>query len=262
MRIVSLNLCTDQLLMLLADRTRIASITHLAFDPGTSAMAAQATGLTANHGFAEEILPLDPDLVLAGAFSARPTVFLLRRLGYRVVEIPVASDFDDIRANIRTLAAAIGARHRGEALIKNFDQQLEHATAGILTSDGSPVGALHWANSYSSGAHTLADAVVQFSGFRNLASELGISGPAQLPLERLIASDPDILIIGRVRDGAALAHETLRHPAMRRTFDKRKKVSIPDNLWVCGTPFVAEAVRRLSIARRALSTGASGQKTP
>ena len=250
-RVVSMNLCADQLLLLLADRAHIASIGYLAVDANASAMAEAARGLDINHGLAEEIIPLEPDLVLAGSLTTRPTVFLLRRLGYRVVELPVASTFDDIRANIRTVAEAIGERERGESIVASFDRNL----ASTTDSDGSrnPVAALYWANGYSSGRGTLADVVARAAGFRNLASELGLAGTAQLPLETLLASKPDVLIVGRQRGGAAMAHEHLRHPAFRKAFADHPTVTLPNRLWVCGTPFVAEAVNRL----RALRDGGS-----
>ncbi|RLA20277.1 MAG: ABC transporter substrate-binding protein, partial [Gammaproteobacteria bacterium] len=73
-RIVSLNLCADQLLLQLAEPKAIASLTHLAADPELSYLAEEATNYPLNYGSAEEILQLDPDLILAGSFTARPAV--------------------------------------------------------------------------------------------------------------------------------------------------------------------------------------------
>ena len=52
-RIVSLNLCTDQLLLTLGLRSRIVSLTFLAADPSASAMAEAARGIATNRGRAE-----------------------------------------------------------------------------------------------------------------------------------------------------------------------------------------------------------------
>jgi len=246
-RIVSLNLCTDQLLMLLADRDRIASISYLSTNPDASAMADIAAGLPINYGRAEEILPLMPDLVLAGAFTTRPTVFLLRGLGYNVVELPVASNIEDVRKNIRAVAEALGEAARGAAAIDAFDGQLSKLKASA--GRAPPLAALYWANGYTSGAGTLANAVIKAAGFNSLADNLGLSGTRKLPLEMLVMADPDLFVIGRVHDDPALAYENLRHPALRRVFGDRTVVRIPDRLWVCGTPFVAEAVARLAAFR-------------
>ncbi len=246
-RIVSMNLCTDQLVMLLADRERIASVSYLAADPRVSALAGKVAGLTVNHGLSEEILPMNPDLVLAGTFTTRPTVFLLRRLGYRVVELPVAVGLDDIRSNIRIVARAIGETERGETMIAAFDGRLPSPQA--VRAGPRSLAVLYWANGYTSGTGTLANAAMEAAGFRTLGRELGLTGTSQLPLETLLASDPDVLVIGRKRDKPALANEVFRHPALKRAFATRPKVSIPDYLWLCGTPFVADAVAQLFAAR-------------
>lgn len=248
-RIVSMNLCTDQLLMLLADRERIASVSYLAARPDASAMAEQTEGLHLNHGLAEQILPLEPDLVIAGTFTTRPTVFLLRKLGHRVLEMPVASSLDDIRANIRRLAGAIGESARGESLIAAFDDRL--AVLSTSSEEKQPLTALYWANSMTSGKGTLAEAITAAAGLRNLAVELGLAGSWQLPLETLLSAGPDALVMGRMRKQPALANETFRHPALQQGFSDRPSLRIENRYWICGTPFVAGAVERLAALRGA-----------
>ncbi|MGE5360084.1 MAG: hypothetical protein ACM3NQ_13785, partial [Bacteroidales bacterium] len=87
-RIVSLTVCTDQLLLDLVDRDRIAALTYLAVDPTVSMRVEDARGLKGVHWFAEEVLALQPDLVIAQEYSATGAVDMLRRLGFRVVLVP------------------------------------------------------------------------------------------------------------------------------------------------------------------------------
>ncbi len=249
-QIVSLNLCTDQLLLLLVDPARIASLTFLVADPQMSAMADRVGDLRLNHGLAEEVLPLDPDLILARSFTAGATVQLLRKLGHRVVEVPTAQTLNQMRRNIRTVAAAVEEPDAGEALIADFDARLSH----IVPSPGPrPVAAHFWANGYTSGRGSLVETLLRAAGYENLASRLGLAGAARLPLEVLLRADPDLLVLGSTRKEApALANEILRHPALLRAFAGRPKVVIPDSLRACGTPFIAEAIERLAAARLAI----------
>src|SRR5262249_10027333 len=68
-RIVSMNLCTDQLALMLVDRSRIVSISFLGADPAESPLAAMAKGVPINHGLAEEVIAQKPDLVLTGRYT-------------------------------------------------------------------------------------------------------------------------------------------------------------------------------------------------
>jgi iron complex transport system substrate-binding protein len=262
-RIASLNVCTDQLLMLLVERHRIASVSHLATDPHTSAMAAEARGLAVNHGLAEEVLPLDPDLVLAGVYTARHAVSLLRRLGHRVVEVPIALDVEGIRANVRSVARALGAERRAEALIARFDAGW--AALGRAGRGPAPRAVLYGANGFTAGSGTLEHAVLTHVGLRNLAAEIGVRGVAQLPLERLLVARPQVLVTGRAEEGASLAAERGRHPALRRALEQARGggavVRIPGALWTCGTPAILAAAELLAAASAAAAV-APGAEVP
>ena len=76
-RIVSTNICTDQLLIKLVDQKRIASLSHLASDPHSSWIATEASTLHLNRGTAEEVISLNPDLIITSTFSFRPTLSIL-----------------------------------------------------------------------------------------------------------------------------------------------------------------------------------------
>ena len=84
-RVVSMNLCTDQLAMMLAAPSQLLSVSFLASDPQASVMAEDAKSYEANYGRAEEIYLLDPDLVLAGSYTNPATDDILRRLNVPVV---------------------------------------------------------------------------------------------------------------------------------------------------------------------------------
>ena len=77
-RVVSINLCTDQLAMLLADPGQVVSVSRLATDPLSSSMVEQARAYAANRGGAEQVFLMHPDLVLAGQYTSAETISLLR----------------------------------------------------------------------------------------------------------------------------------------------------------------------------------------
>ena len=252
-RIVSINVCTDQLLLQLADRSSIASLSALALDPRSSTMTEQTDGIPTNNGLAEEVIAHTPDLVLASGFSSRPTLDLLRRLGYAVFTMPVATDLEAVRQNVREVARAVGEEERGARLIEAFDARI--AAARPAPESPRPLAALFWANAYTSGRGTLTGAIVEAAGFRSLGSESGLTGIAPLPLEALIVARPRVLITGTKRGGRAQGEEILSHLALVRTIGPARRIAIPDAFWLCGTPKLADAMDRLARLRRSLGAG-------
>ena len=248
-RIVSLNLCADQYLLLLSDRKRIASITHLAARPEFSPYAARAHGLPANRGQAEEIVTLKPDLVLAGRFSARATVSILRRLGYRVVDVPVVTEMAGIRRNIRLVAKAIGEPERGETAVLAFDRRLNEFSPPPGTR--RPLAAVYWIRGRTAGAGTLIAAIVEAAGFDNLALRLGMRSYASLPLEILLTRRVDAVILANTAGvPPALATQSLGHPAISRLISSRPSISLNSQGWLCGTPDILGTIERLAKLRR------------
>lgn len=243
-RVVSINLCADQLVLLLAEPQRILSVSHLARDPSLSFMAAAAEGMPVNHGSVEEVIPLAPDLVVAGSYTARPTVAMLKAKGVPVIELTLPADFDQIRAQVRRVAAALDAAERGEALIDAMDRTL----ASTALPSGPRPAALAWqAGGFTAGAGTLTDAVLRAAGLDNLAARMGLTGYGYLTLETVVAAHPDLLIAeDALPDRPSLRQGLLQHPALRHGVGRR--VSIPPALWACGAPFTAEAVRLLGAA--------------
>ena len=63
-RIVSINLCADQLVLALADRGQIAGLTKNAIDAEMSGEAAKAHGIPLLSNSAEQILAIEPDLIV------------------------------------------------------------------------------------------------------------------------------------------------------------------------------------------------------
>ncbi|MBY8978275.1 ABC transporter substrate-binding protein [Rhodobacteraceae bacterium NNCM2] len=241
-----MNLCTDQLAMLVAEDGQLVSISYLAQDPRSSAMAAEATAFTVNHGLAEEIFLLDPDLVIAGTYSTRTTVSLLRKLGIKVVEFEPASSLDDIRARIRQMGDALDRKDEAAQISAQFDADLAVEQFG---EDARPRAATYYANNYTSGNGTLADSILEAAGLANIADELGLEGGSRLPLERLVMAAPALIVSGQNYDTPAMAQEVLQHPALKALRSEAGSAPIADSDWVCGTPMVMAAIRRLRSAR-------------
>ncbi|HWL57078.1 MAG TPA: ABC transporter substrate-binding protein [Paracoccus sp. (in: a-proteobacteria)] len=249
-RVVSINLCTDQLAMMIAAPGQLVSVSRHALDPSMSAMADEARGLSANSGTAEEIFLLRPDLVLAGSFTNPITLAMLERLGVPVEVFPAEETVEGIRDNMRRMGKALGREAEAGAAITAFDAELARLDDAPATA--RPRAALYAANGYSSGSQSLAGQIVALAGFDNIADEMGFGAGGHLSLESLLLSHPDLLVEGRRYPGHSRAEEPLDHPALRALTRSVPSVRTNDPDWVCGTPRILRAVSQLRDARLAL----------
>ena len=253
-RIVSLNVCVDQVLVDLVPRERIAAVTHLATDPLSSPYPERAAGLAVTHGSAEDVLAREPDLVIAGAYTTPATVDLLRRLGRNLLVVPLPNSIAGIRDVIMDIATAAGVADRGHAMIATLDRRLA-AVAGAPPDDRAPTALVYQANSYVSGTGDLVDEALHRAGWRNGAAQLLATRSGQLSLEALVTAPPDLLILASAPDAYRTAvADNLRHPALLRLREKTPSLILPWPLWLCGTQHIAEAVERLAAARRDISS--------
>lgn len=237
-KVVSLNVCTDQFLMLLADDSQIISLSEISTDILSSAMAAEASKYHQNNSGAEEIYLLQPDIVFAGIYTAKATVNMLESLNIRVEKFEPASTVDQIIFNMQRTGELLGHTDRAKLLITNFESRLSELASGIKNK---PRAALYYANGYTTGKNTLAGQILDLAGFSNIASEVDIHWGGTLPLELLIMSKPDVVITGTTYPGSSRSEEILKHPALKPL----QLVSSTDANWVCGTPHILKAIEDL-----------------
>ena len=255
-RIVSINLCADELLLTLADPAQIAGLSTYATDPVMSFTAEQAKAFRHDVAEAEQVVELDPDLVLAGRFTKRATREMLTRLGYRIVLLDAVKSVDESVAQIRTIAALVGHPERGEALAADIEAARQRAATAGMTAAERPTAAVYQRRGYVSGGDTLAGELLSIAGFANGGGALAGERGGFVPLERIVADPPDFIVVAsasrRAEDqGSAL----LAHPALADLYPPGRRIVLPERLTVCGGPSLPAALDWLtSEARRVRPT--------
>ena len=242
-RVVSLNLCTDQLAVLLLPRSHLASLSYLVSDPHLSRVADRVAGIPTNRGGAEEAIAAGPDLVLADRGTARDTLDLLLRKNINVYLHDVPDDVAGIEREIRKLATALDASEAADVLLTEMRNRL----AAVRSKEPKPTALWFFPNAYTSGRGTLSDAALTAAGFLNLAPRSGYAG---ISVEALVLARPDRLVLQH--DDAPTfsnAAAVLAHPAVNALWPASRRIDLPGSLLICGTPFFAEAVERLAAAR-------------
>jgi len=239
-RVVSINLCTDQLAMLVAGEGQLISVSRIASDPRSSAMVGQAAQYRANTGLAEDIFLMQPDLVVAGQYSSRSTVDMLKRLGIRVVTFDLATDLKDVAAGLTKMGVVLGQEQKAGALVADFNTQLAQLRSKVRAR---PRAAFYYANGYTLGDQTLSGQILLRAGFDNVAAEYGFDRNGYLPLEVLAMAQPDTVIISETYSGGSRAEDVMAHPVVENLRGSGPRGSMSDHDWVCGTPYVLRAIR-------------------
>jgi iron complex transport system substrate-binding protein len=256
MRVMSINECTDQIVLALLPPERIASVTWLSRDPDISLMAARARRVAINHGQSEDVAQQRPDLVVANSFATPETRALLKRLGWPMIEVDDAETFDDIRRVTRQIAAAVDERQRGEILIARMDRQL----ANLRDDPVAPVRVAAWDGAgFSAVKGTLYDALLRAAGAINVANQPPASGYGAPSTEILLVARPDLLVRGGSEDRMSLRANVANHPLVRRYWAKDRSIAIPQSYYICGTPFIGDAALRL---RQELRAAQHAARTP
>lgn len=248
MAIVSLNPCTDAILAEVADPAQVLALSHYSRDPASSSMdIATARRFRAVSGSVEEVLALRPDVVVATTFLPPATADAFARLGIRLERLPIASSVDESRAQVARLAALAGHPARGAALNARIDAALARAAP----PPGSvPVPAVVWqSGGIVPGEGTLIADLLRRTGFASFSAARGLRQADVLPLERLLADPPSVILAA----GNPLAEQDrmLAHPALDSLSDTRRERLDPALLW-CGGPTIERAADRLAAVRKSL----------
>jgi len=248
-RVASLNLCLDQMVLALIPRERIASLTYLAADPKVSVLANKVGDIALNRGLAEQLIPLKPDLILAGQFGASEAVSILRRLGYRVETLALPRTLADIRLYIHRMGRLLKAETQAESMLIDMDKHL--AQVGKLIAGQEKIPALIYGpNGVTFGSDTLEHELLVLAGYENIAATLGITGYSYFPLERLVSVRPQRLVIDAYnKQNFSIAREYLYHPVLKKIIPAENYIVLPRAMSVCSAPFVSQLVEAL-VAQR------------
>lgn len=242
-QIVSLNPCIDAVLLEVADPSQVLAISQLSHDPRSSSIEPEtARRFEAVSGTVEEVVALDPDLVLAGSFLAPSTREALNDLHYRAETFGIANKLSESHAQIRALARLAGHAGRGEALIGRIDAAIEQ---NAPPAGHRPIAAVLWQpGEIVPGEATLVSELMRRTGFASHSEALGMGQGDYLPLEVLLAHPPELLLIA----GDARAQH---HPALARLTGTRIERLDPSLLF-CAGPTIIRTVTRLAAIRRAM----------
>jgi iron complex transport system substrate-binding protein len=245
-RIVSLSPCVDTILVELVPLESIAALSHYSRDPERSTIAMLAQRLPVTYESAEEVVALKPDLVLMSRHSAVSTRNALQRVGIRYELFDVAYSVTESVEQIRRIAQLVGRDREGAALTAKIERAI--ATARPQSGARRVTAAVYQPGGLSAGVGTVTDDLMHVVGIENVAARHGVQTHQPLPLELLISSPPDVLLVADIEAGSAMhAARIAEHRALRVLDIPRH--AYPARLMYCAGPTIVDALAALVAAR-------------
>jgi iron complex transport system substrate-binding protein len=233
-RVASLNLCTDELLLLLAAPGQVASVTHLAQSPAETPLWARARAYPRNDGSLVSVAAMKPDLVLTMGGGARDRAGIAARLGIRLLTLPYPQSLADIEQAVTRTAAALGREQAGAALVQRIEALKYSRPPGSVDTIWLGGGGR------TVSATGLAAEWMALAGLR----QRPMAGD-RVPLETLLVRPPAVLLRSDYRSGQYSGEQRwLSHPLAARAKAGRT-IATDGRVWTCMGPLMVGEVERL-----------------
>lgn len=234
--VASLNLCTDEYLLLLARRSEIASVSFLSQDAQESPLWRIARRHPANRGSIEDVLVRRPDVVLTMGGGGRATRLLAGRLHIRAIDLISANSLEDVAANLRSVAAALGDPRRAQPWLAKLAQL--QRTRPIEVKD------VVW---LSGGGQSLAAGSIGTQWLRLAGLEQRAIPGGRASLETLLVRPPAVLVESRYRSAQVSSGKRwLDHLIVRNA--KSRRLTTDGRRWTCMGPLMIGEIERLRAA--------------
>ena len=233
-RVASLNLCTDELLLMLAEPGQVASVTHLAQKPAETPLWRRARLYPRNDGSLLSVVPARPDLVLTMGGGGRDRLRIASRLGTRTLDLPFPHSIHDVEKSIAMTAVALGRQEAGKRLVSRIARL--RATMPARGPDTIWLGG----GGRSLSADGLGGQWMRLAGFR----QRPLTGD-QVSLEHLLTRPPALLLRSDYRAGQYSGEQRwLRHP-LARAAKASRTLATDGRAWTCMGPLMIAEVERL-----------------
>ncbi|HEX6218848.1 MAG TPA: ABC transporter substrate-binding protein [Sphingomicrobium sp.] len=233
-RAASLNLCTDELLLLLARPEQVVSVTHLVRQEAESPLWRRARLYPRNDGTLLDVAARRPNVVFTMGGQGHDRAAIAKRLGIRVVILPYPQSIDDVIVSVKTVGQALGRQLQAERLVTQVNAVRRGVPARSVDTLYLSGGGL------TVGATSLAAQWMRLAGLR----QRSVRGD-RVGLEQLLVSPPAVLLRSNYRTKEYSSQQRwLAHPLAARAKAKRT-LTTDGRRWTCMGPLLVPEILRL-----------------
>lgn len=249
-RVVSINLCTDELAIPLAKPGQLVAVTFLVKDPLSSIYYKSAKPFVSHNNSLEQIVSYKPDLILASQYTPSALLNRLRQLGFKIFVVPVARSIDQVNANIIAVGRKLGNVAVAKRLVEQNIRGINAINTGPEVKKTLNV-IVYLPGGMSHSGKGLMAQLVKMGGMQNIASIKGYTGWRSVSIEQLLRWNPDLLlVIESYSQHRSMANELFNHPAIQFFQKQNRIVRIPVQWLSCGRPSTLKILKKLMQSRK------------
>ncbi len=227
-RIISLDLCTDWMLLKYASRSQVRAYSPLLYRYAADWVP---ENLPVHNGSLEQILALEPGLLITGEYNAILLRKRLVQLGKTVKVLPLPDGLDSIRDYQQQLLSIIKADSESVDIAWSKAYPRKNQTLLLLGANG-----------IGTGRDTLEHDLLTRAGWDNYIQQ---SGYVNLQLEKIVANPPDAIYWSAPLSNS-LANLFVQHPAIKQLMHRNKFPRAENWRWQCPGPWSLELVEKLA----------------
>ena len=241
-KVASLDYCADQFVLKLVEPARIAAVSKDA-DREFSYMRDSATGHKKIRPSAEEVLAIDPDLIVRSYGGGPNARQFYESIGLTVIQIGYATTIEDVRGEVERVGGLLGRAAEAEFVVRDMDQRLATLTRQAQDVETSILYVTP--GGVTTGPGTLVHMLIVAARLKNFEQS---PGWRSLPLEKLAFDQPELLATAFYND--RINHENFwsaaRHPIIRKQLSATRTIALEGATTACGGWFLVDAVEQLA----------------
>lgn len=204
-----LSLGHAEIMLALLPSDRLAAAYSFYADPAISNIADLVTDIDQIGSDPEEVVALQPELVIASRYTNPDLIDIIQQAGIPVMRASLENSALGNIPNILLMAYALGAEDQGIRLTQQIQERLHTITSSIqdagIDLSAKPrvlVASRYFEDIWVAGAESTQDGIIDIAGGRNAAEEAGIHSNMQSSIEGIVAMNPEIIIIDQPEESA------------------------------------------------------------
>jgi len=203
MKIHSLSLGHSEILAALVDFDRLTAVYSFFVDEEQSNIAELSSDSLMIGFDPEEVVALEPEVIIASSFTNADTVALMTGAGIPIARAALENSPVGNVPNILLMGYLVGAEVKAIELADELISRMQFIS-DVLDSDTQPrvLSVSKWTSAFAAGSGSTEGRIIEQAGGINAAADLGIEGHQQVSIESIAAINPDVIIVPQPLDGA------------------------------------------------------------